>query len=44
MDLDWAGWAAFFNDPANSKIAGDVGLVRAPKGDGNTGVTSAERP
>lgn len=34
MDLDWAGWAAFFNDPANSKIAGDVGLARAPKGDG----------
>ncbi|MFO1175019.1 MAG: sugar ABC transporter substrate-binding protein [Paracoccaceae bacterium] len=34
MDLDWAGWAAFFNDPKNSKIAGDVGLVRAPKGDG----------
>ncbi len=34
LDLDWAGWAAFFNDPANSKVAGDVGLVRAPKGDG----------
>lgn len=34
MDLDWAGWAAFFNDPKNSKVAGDVGLVRAPKGDG----------
>ncbi|WP_299941699.1 sugar ABC transporter substrate-binding protein [uncultured Nitratireductor sp.] len=34
MSLDWAGWAAFFNDPENSKIAGDVGLVRAPMGDG----------
>lgn len=34
LNLDWAGWAAFFNDPANSKIAGDVGLVRAPKGAG----------
>jgi len=32
LDLDWAGWASFFNDPANSKIAGDIGLVRAPKG------------
>lgn len=34
LDLDWAGWAAFFNDPANSKVAGDVGLARAPMGDG----------
>lgn len=33
LDLDWAGWAAYFNDPKNSKVAGDVGLVRAPKGD-----------
>ena len=32
LNLDWAGWASFFNDPANSKIAGDIGLVRAPKG------------
>jgi multiple sugar transport system substrate-binding protein len=32
LNLDWAGWSAFFNDPANSKIAGDVGLVRAPMG------------
>lgn len=32
MDLDWAGWASFFNDPENSKVAGDVGLIRAPKG------------
>jgi len=32
LNLDWAGWAAFFNDPENSKVAGDVGLVRAPKG------------
>ena len=22
LNLDWAGWSAFFNDPANSKIAG----------------------
>ena len=34
LNLDWAGWAGFFNDPANSKVAGDIGLVRAPKGDG----------
>ncbi len=32
LNLDWAGWASFFNDPENSKIAGDIGLVRAPKG------------
>lgn len=32
LDLDWAGWSAYFNDPANSQVAGDVGLVRAPKG------------
>jgi len=32
MNLDWGGWSAFFNDPENSKVAGDVGLIRAPKG------------
>jgi multiple sugar transport system substrate-binding protein len=32
MNLDWGGWSAFFNDPANSKVAGNVGLTRAPKG------------
>ena len=32
LNLDWAGWAAFFNDPENSEVAGDVGLVRAPRG------------
>lgn len=32
LNLDWAGWASFFNDPANSKVAGDIGLIRAPKG------------
>lgn len=32
MDFDWAGWSAYFNDPENSKVAGDVGLIRAPKG------------
>lgn len=34
LNLDWAGWAAYFNDPSASAVAGDVGLVRAPKGDG----------
>ena len=33
LNMDWAGWGAFFNDPENSKIAGDVAFVRAPKGD-----------
>lgn len=33
MDLDWGGWSAFFNDPANSKVAGNVGIIRAPKGE-----------
>jgi multiple sugar transport system substrate-binding protein len=32
LNLDWAGWASFFNDPENSKVAGNIGLVRAPKG------------
>jgi multiple sugar transport system substrate-binding protein len=30
-DLDWAGWAAYFNGK-DSKIGGDVGVARAPKG------------
>lgn len=33
FDLDWGGWASYFNDPKSSKIAGQVGIVRAPKGD-----------
>ena len=32
MNLDWGGWSAFFNDPANSQVAGDIGLIRAPMG------------
>jgi len=34
MDLDWGGWSSYFNDPANSKVAGNVGVIRAPKGSG----------
>lgn len=33
LDLDWPGFAAFFNDPNKSKIAGDVGVAVAPVGD-----------
>ncbi|PHR62044.1 MAG: sugar ABC transporter substrate-binding protein [Robiginitomaculum sp.] len=32
LNLDWAGWASFFNDPENSQVAGNIGLVRAPTG------------
>jgi multiple sugar transport system substrate-binding protein len=32
FDLDWSGWASFFNDPKSSKIAGEVGIAPAPKG------------
>lgn len=32
LDLDWGGWAGYFNDPKNSKISGQVGIARAPKG------------
>ncbi|QDY71504.1 ABC transporter substrate-binding protein [Qingshengfaniella alkalisoli] len=32
LNLDWPGWAAFFNDPESSKVAGDVGVVAPPKG------------
>ena len=34
LNLDWAGWASFFNNPENSKVAGNIGLVRAPVGSG----------
>lgn len=34
LNLDWAGWASFFNDPENSRVAGNIGLVRAPVGAG----------
>ena len=32
LDLDWGGFGAFFNDPKTSRIAGNVGIARAPKG------------
>ena len=33
LNLDWGGWGAYFNS-ADSKIGGDVGLVRFPMGSG----------
>jgi multiple sugar transport system substrate-binding protein len=32
LNLDWAGWASYFNDPKSSKIAGRVGVIRSPAG------------
>jgi multiple sugar transport system substrate-binding protein len=32
INLDWPGWAGFFNDPASSKVAGKVGVAPPPKG------------
>ncbi|MDP3526444.1 MAG: sugar ABC transporter substrate-binding protein [Hoeflea sp.] len=32
LNLDWPGWAGFFNDPGASKVAGNVGVVAPPKG------------
>lgn len=32
LDYDWPGWASYYNDPKTSKIAGHVGVARAPVG------------
>ena len=32
LNLDWSGWAQYYNDPKTSRIAGQVGVLRAPKG------------
>jgi multiple sugar transport system substrate-binding protein len=32
INLDWPGWAGFFNDPASSKVAGNVGVKVQPAG------------
>jgi multiple sugar transport system substrate-binding protein len=32
IDHDWPGWMGFFNDPASSKLAGNVGVTPPPKG------------
>ncbi len=32
LNLDWPGWAAYFNDPKSSKVAGNVGIVPPPTG------------
>jgi multiple sugar transport system substrate-binding protein len=33
LNLDWPGWSGFFNDPKSSKVAGNVGVAPAPKGE-----------
>ena len=32
LDLDWPGWATYFNDPKSSKAAGNVGIIVQPAG------------
>ncbi len=32
LNLDWPGWAGFFNDPESSKAAGNVGVAIQPMG------------
>ena len=32
LNLDWPGWAGFFNDPASSQVAGNVGVAPPPMG------------
>ncbi|WP_374788544.1 ABC transporter substrate-binding protein [Brucella oryzae] len=32
INLDWPGWATYFNDPKSSKVAGNVGIVPPPTG------------
>ncbi len=32
LNLDWPGWATFFNDPKSSKVAGNVGIIVQPAG------------
>lgn len=32
LNLDWPGWAGFFNDPEASKVAGNVGVAPPPTG------------
>ena len=34
LSLDWGSWAGHFNQPQTSKIAGRVGVARAPAGPG----------
>lgn len=34
LNLDWPGWASFFNDPDASRVAGDVGVAPPPMGSG----------
>ena len=44
LDLDWPGWATFFNDPKSSKAAGNVGIIVQPAGSsGNIRVVGQPR-
>lgn len=36
INLDWPGWAGFFNDPKSSKVAGNVGVKVQPEGSSGT--------
>jgi len=36
LNLDWPGWASYFNNPDNSKVAGNVGVIAPPKGSSGT--------
>ena len=35
VNLDWPGWAGFFNDPKSSKVANNVGVKVQPLGSAN---------
>ena len=35
LNLDWPGWAGFFNDPKSSKVANNVGVKVQPLGSAN---------
>ncbi len=32
LNLDWPGWAGFYDDPSSSSVAGNVGVAPPPKG------------
>ncbi len=32
IDFDWAGWAGYFSNPKDSKVANNLGIIAPPKG------------
>ena len=32
ISLDWPGWSGYFNNPKESKVAGNIGIIPPPKG------------